>query len=118
MELHVSFKDAEEYLIARFEGKWPVDSVRDKVGDIAIEAEERGHTHILLDGRTVLAPITDFRRFLIGEEIAHAFRGQFKVAAVYSPELINKFAENTAVNRGASFIVLPTFDEAVSWLIG
>ncbi len=96
MELQISFKDADGYLIARLEGEWLPDVIRDMIADVAIEAEERGYTRILFDVRKVSAPKTDFHRFLAGEQIAHAFRGRFKIASVYPSELIDKFAENTA----------------------
>jgi hypothetical protein len=57
-------------------------------------------------------------RFMAGEAIARLFPSPFKVVALRSDDLMDKFAENVAVNRSANAIVLSDIDEAVRWLTG
>ena len=116
MKLDVSFEEADGYLLVRVMGKWTPDAVRQGIEDVAQGAQERGYTRILLDLRKLSAPKTEFARYLAGKHIAEVW-SQLKVAAVSPANLINKFAENTAVNRGANLTVLFDFNEALAWLM-
>ena len=62
-------------------------------------------------------PRAELDRFFAGQHIAEVWRPPLKVAAVMLPEGITRFAENTAVNRGANFIVMADAAEAVEWLL-
>jgi len=117
MKLTICFEDADDYLLARVEGRWTPDSVSQGIQEMVKKARDGGHSRVLLDLRKLSAPPTDFARFRAGEQIAEMSRGILKIAAVYPEELINKFAEDTAVNRGAQFTVVADFDEAVQWLL-
>jgi hypothetical protein len=86
------------------------------LANVSSEARKRNQKAILVDSRIFGPPKADFQRFLVGQSFARYFRG-LKVAFVYQEELINKFAENTAINRGGDLLVVPDFDKAVKWLI-
>lgn len=59
----------------------------------------------------------EFTRFLSGQEMARIWGHSLKVAAVWKAELINKFAENVAVNRGACFAVFSDQNADREWLM-
>jgi hypothetical protein len=114
---NLSFEDADGYLLIRYEGKWEPEAVHEAILRAVKEAETRGYNRSLWDIRGLSAPVTDLDRFLAGEQIAQTTGGKLRIAAVYPSEFINKFAENTAINRGAQFVVLPDFEAALKWLM-
>jgi len=113
----VSFEEADGYLLVRFKGDWTPDGVRQAIEDVAKRAQDQGYTRILVDARKLSAPTTGFHRFLAGQDAAKIWGHPLKVAAVYPGELIDKFVETTAVNRGANLVVLSDVDAALSWLM-
>ena len=117
MKLDLSFTEADGYLLVRVEGEWTPDAVQHGIEEIANAAQEIGNRCVLLDTRKLSAPKAGFHRFLAGQQIAEAFQGRFKIAVVSPAELIDKFAEHTAVNRGAQIKVLSDVDEALTWLM-
>lgn len=58
----------------------------------------------------------DIDRFYIGEAAAKVFEQKIKLAIVWHKQLINKFCENVAVNRGARLKVFDDVDAAKNWL--
>ena len=118
MKLDLSFEDAGDYLHISAKGEWEREEVTKGIRDVAEKALSAGQTRILLDIRELSSPGSELDRFLAGEAIAEFFSSPFKVVAVRSVDLMDKFAENVAVNRGANFMVLSDFDEAVRWLTG
>lgn len=116
MTLKLSLKDANGYLLVDVEGDWEPVDISNKLELVATAAQERGYTRVLIDARKLSAPKGEFCRFLVGEDTAKLFRGKAKITVVYHQELINKFAENVAVNRGAQILVTPTIDDALNWL--
>jgi len=116
-KLNLSFEESDGHLIVRVSGEWIPDSVKLGIKDVAHAAQQRGFTRVLVDAQNLSAPQTGFYRFLAGEEAARRWRG-LKVAILYPEELINKFAEDTAVNRGAVVMVLSDLDDALRWLMG
>ena len=71
---------------------------------------------ILVDAFAVSPPDTEMQRFEFGEDLAKIFRLQFKVAILYKPEFTNRFAEDTAINRGARVRVFGDEAAALEWL--
>ena len=116
MALALTFNDADGYLLARLEGEWTPSALSERIRCIASTAQERGYERVLVDIREMSAPARGFYRYSAGEDVAKYFGTSVSVAAVYRAELIDKFVENVAVNRGARFIVVPSFEEALDWL--
>ena len=56
------------------------------------------------------------QRFIVEEKMARAWRG-LKVAILVREGRINRFMENTAVNRGASILVAYDPDKALKWIM-
>ena len=100
MTLDVSVEEADGYLLVRAAGEWTSDAVTQEIHRIVSVVEKRQYSRVLVDARGLSAPRTDLDRFLMGKDVAAFFAPNTKVASVYPREFINKFGENTAVNRG------------------
>jgi len=118
MKLDLSFEDTGDYLHIRVRGEWKRQEIIAGIQNVAERAQGAGQTRILLDIREFSAPRNELDRFMAGEAIAKFFPSSMKIVAVRSEDLMDKFAENVAVNRGANFMVVSDFDEAVHWLTG
>lgn len=114
--MDLTLEDAADYLIVRIEGEWTADTMREAIKDTAKAARQRGFRLILADCRRLHAPKTEFSRFEAGQDVARYLARDFKVAVLYPKDFINQFAEDVAVNRGASMGVFSDLDEALSWL--
>ncbi len=117
MEVDMAFEERGSYLFVRAQGPSDLESVRKGLIMIRDKALEAGLRRVLVDARGVDAPAREFDRYLVGEAAAEVLRARFKVAFLYKAEKINKFAENTAVNRGANILVCADEAEALDWLL-
>ena len=79
-------------------------------------AEDAGLDRILIDFREMSPPARQLDRFLAGIHVAEVWRPPLRVAGVWQPERIDRFAEDTAVNRGAVFRMFVDEAAAVDWL--
>ncbi len=79
-------------------------------------AEQSNQNRVLIDMRETEPPQRDFERYLAGKAFSSVLRPPLRVAVLYAAENIDKFAENTAVNRGALLRVTSDLDEAIKWL--
>lgn len=116
MLIEVGFLDMKTYLRVSCHGVWDPASVSETMLRIKAETRQTGHARVLLDWRGIEPPAREFYRYLAGEDIA-AWVPSLRMAALYHSALINKFAENVAVNRGASFRVFGREEEALRWLL-
>jgi hypothetical protein len=114
--MDIQFTDAKTHLRADLCGDWLLSDVLEAIQRIRDQADQSGHKRLLVDWRNVGPPDSEFERFQVGETVAVLLRPPFRVAAVCDKKVINKFAENTAVNRGAIFLVCDQFDEAMQFL--
>jgi hypothetical protein len=117
MKLETHYRETPGYLVARVSGHWMEWNAKDAIEEVSEEASRRGLTKILLDLRDLSGPDTEMTRFYSGEHIAKMWRPPLKVAAVAKAELINRFAENVAKNRGALFSVFSDEESALHWLL-
>lgn len=72
----------------------------------------------LIDLREVEGNMPDFDRFNLGVRIAEVWGSSLKLAGLAPAEKINRFLENTAVNRQARVKVFIREPEALEWLLG
>ena len=105
------------YLFIKVTGSWTIETAKEVIEKSKNEATARGYNRILLDLREWLKPTDEIVRFLSGQYLAKTLRSPFKIAAYAAPKAINKFGENTAVNRGAYFRIFPDEDSAIIWLL-
>ena len=117
MTIELSFQEHKDYLFVRARGAMVHPDVRQALLAILEKVKQTGHTRILIDGMGFTPPRADIDRFLIGESIAELLGQPLKVAVFGHAEYINKLAENTAVNRGASFYVSGDEADALRWLL-
>jgi hypothetical protein len=117
MSIEISFAMKEGYLLVSARGQFERVAARAALTEVRAHAIKAGAMRILIDAQGLSAPATEFDRHLVGLAISELFPREYRVAALYKDEWINKFAENTAVNRGAHFLVTSKADEAIRWLL-
>ena len=115
--MDTTFAEKDTHLAVTCKGEWTHESVIALVESIVEMAASSGNTRILVDWLEVSAPHSEFDRFQGGALVAELIGPLRKLAVIYRNELINKFAENAAVNRGANMLVCSTRDEALKWLL-
>lgn len=71
---------------------------------------------VLVDISNMPGKIKTMERFTIGVEGALIFREKVKIAVLYRPEEIDKFAETVGVNRGLNGRIFSDIDGALKWL--
>jgi hypothetical protein len=116
MGFQTTFERRAGYLRVKASGEFPTLNLREGVTSILKQAVKSGYTRVLIDAYDVSAPKSDIDRFDAGTTMAELFRGRLKVAILYPPELINKLAEDAAVNRGADVLVVHDEKVALRWL--
>lgn len=116
MKVRHQIADAEGYLLITTGGRWGRQNALHLIDIVAAECRKRGHARALIDGTELKGRVPDFDRYVFGAHVAAVCEG-IRLAAVIREEYINKFAENVAVNRGASFFVTSSHDEALQWLM-
>ena len=117
MSIDLRYEERAGYLIVAACGQWTEMAVKQAIEDLRNEADKRDFIRIFLDLRELLPPAHETIRFFTGEHIAKIWRSPFKVAVIARPERINKFTENVAVNRGATFAVFSEKTAALEWLL-
>ncbi len=113
--IEVSFQEKGNYLAAQLRGELDLEALRESFMAIRDRAMQTETKLILIDAFGLSAPKNEFDRFRAGEAVAELLPLPMKVAALYRAELINKFAENTAVNRGAALLVCSDSEIALQW---
>ncbi|MGD0584611.1 MAG: hypothetical protein ABSA86_02395 [Oryzomonas sp.] len=116
MAIEVQFHIHPEYLLVKMCGEWTTPAMRQALNEIKTEADHQGFKHLLFDMCELSRPDSEMTRFWSGEYVAQVLPPPFKVAVFANPELVNKFGEDTAVNRGAIFKVFSDEQEALRWL--
>src|SRR5204863_8801150 len=97
--IQITFERCPGYLRATSEGTFPTEC-RESFHRIRDEATRSENTLVLMDCFGVSEPLSEMDRFEAGVALAEIFGYRLKVAVLYQPAHINKFAENVAVNRG------------------
>jgi hypothetical protein len=117
MPMEVQYKEGIGYLIVKVCGQWELGEAKQEMEALRDEANKRGHTRILVDVRDMSPQKSDLSRYYTGEYIAKILPYPFRVAAIDTPEFINRFVENVAVNRGAFFAAFAQEKAAIEWLM-
>jgi hypothetical protein len=117
MLLNVDIEARDGYLFMHVVGQWRLSDIQELVTMIRLEAARRGYTHVLVDMLGVSGKPSEADRFAVGLAATSPPRGHLKVAILYPADLINKLAENTAVNRGAQLLVTSDGEAALIWLL-
>lgn len=116
--LHVEIQNMGQYLVVEVSGELSLESGRELIDLVESESKKRGCDLFLVDMLQTGPPEKGMDRYDIGVYAAEKFHPGLKVAVVYRQELINKFFENTAANRGAAVTVVGSRKEALEYLLG
>jgi hypothetical protein len=117
MKTQIAFEPKEGYLRVVIHGRYPSATYPEILRSIHDEASKLGLARILVDGFSLSAPPSEMDRFSVGVSIAELFGRRYRIAILYPRELINKFAEDAAVNRGANLLVASEEGAALAWLL-
>lgn len=117
MKKSAEYVDKSGYLLVKVLVSWTEANATRVIDEAHDEATKRGHVRLLFDLRNWLAPDKESTRFFSGLHLAKALHPPFKVAAFCFPEAINRFGEDTAVNRGALFRIFSDEQSALHWLM-
>jgi len=84
---------------------------------VAADAKHYGANRVLIDAMGVVGSVGTMAHLELGAYAASCLRG-VRFVLVGRPEIIDRFGENVAVNRGADARVFLNEAEALSWLLG
>jgi hypothetical protein len=98
-------------------GPYDFEDFKRFVAYIKATCDEHGTSRALIDLMPMEGDIPQFERYEIGLLVAQVWGSKLKGATLAPAERVNRFAENTAVNRQARLRVF--FDEpsALEWLM-
>lgn len=117
MSLSLQFEMHDDYLEARIAGVWQLDDVREAIEAVRSRGEESGFERLLVDMHRVTGRPPDLHRFEAAEATANAARARFRVALIPPRDLLDRFFEDAARNRGAALYAERDRDAAVAWLL-
>ena len=105
-----------DYLFVEVGEPYSLDLLMSTIHDVADHCQKENLNKVLIDLRKMEGSPNIFDRYRIGIEIVKAWGSKIKVAVLARLGVVNRMAENTAVNRGAKLLV--TFDKktALTWL--
>ena len=86
------------------------------IHEAADHCREENLNKVLVDVRNMTGNPSIFDRFQIGMEIVKVWGPRIKVAVIAKPGVINRVAENTAVNRGMKLFATTSPEDATQWL--
>ncbi len=112
----LSFEIFDEYIKFYLNGDSLFEDILDIITTIERISKENNRTKILINAVNISSP-TQMERFRMGEIAAAVDKHKNRIALFTKPEIINKFFENVAVNRGVSITVVPGEQEALDWLL-
>lgn len=117
MELDISVEHRTGYLAVAARGPWDLSRVKDHMIKVQKASEEAGLSRVLIDFRMMDPPSQQIDRFHAGVHAAAVWKPPMRVAGIWFWENIDRFAEDTAVNRGAVFRMFTDEPRALAWLL-
>ena len=105
------------HLYVKVSGQWTAKDMKQTIDQIRNEADRQGSNRLLFDMQELPRPASEMTRFWSGDYLAKVLPPPFKVAAFANSVDINKFGENTAVNRQAWFRIFNEEQPALRWLL-
>ena len=117
MQFEVSFQEEERYLLATVQGDYDPSAIIEALERLKEKTQQTKHSRIFIDAMNISPPKIEFYRFEVGVAFAERLPNSLQVALLSDPKWINKFMENTAVNRGANLRVFSDKAEALRWLL-
>lgn len=81
------------------------------------ECQNKNIKKALLDIHNAKRDLKEFDRYKIGIKASELFQRPYRLLVIERKKRINKFAENTAVNRGAEMLVTDDKEGGLAWLL-
>lgn len=117
IRMRISTSEHAGYLRFRVQGPYYFEDFRLAVTSMRDACAQTGTRCALIDLRDVDGNMPDFDRFQIGQHFAETWGGGIKAAGLAPAEKINRFLENTAVNRQARLQIFTEEKDALEWLL-
>ncbi|MBW1781587.1 MAG: hypothetical protein JRL30_12705 [Deltaproteobacteria bacterium] len=117
MEETVKYFNHEQYLEIIFTGERCYEAFNDSIEKVFNECQKMDIQRILLDGSGAKGDWKEFDRFQVGKLVSQFFGEQYKILGVDKEAKINRFAENTAFNRGVNILVTHDKKAGLNWLL-
>lgn len=120
MNLKLDITEQDNILLMTVTGPYSLSDFKEVIALLQVECDRRSKNLALVDITRVEMEGTmpGLDRFIIGELLADLLAPRIKLAAVAQPQIVNRMAENVAVNRGMRMLVFFTREEAIHWLQG
>ncbi len=112
----LTLQNKGDYLLAEASGIYSLELFMSIIHEVSDRCRAENLNKALVDLRNVEGDPSILDRHRFGIEIADVWGPRIKVAAVAKTEVINRMAENTAVNRGANLWATPDLALALEWL--
>jgi hypothetical protein len=117
MNMVSKFKHHRDYLEVSFFDESTFSNLNKLLDQIVKECKKKNHKKVMVDLLNVKGSLSEIDRFKIGEKIAQLFPIPYRMLAIVKEERINRFGENTAVNRGANLHVASNKKDGLDWLL-
>lgn len=114
----IEFIEHPDYLEVVFRGERSLPGLLDCMNAAYERSQIDEYRRILLDIAEAKGTLKTFDRFRLGEEAAKLFNSTYRIVTLEKVEEITKLAENTAVNRGVSLLVIADRQVGLDWLLG
>jgi hypothetical protein len=96
-------------------GEFQYQSLLDLIGHVETGLDAT-HKRVLVDLTRLTGTMDTLTRYNLGVAVAERLPDR-RIAVLVEKEKINKVAENTAVNRGASLYATHVYQDAIDWLL-
>jgi hypothetical protein len=106
-----------DYLFVEITGDYKLYSGMKLMEEIFDLCQERNVNKILIDITKKQGMISNWDRYILGKLIAKLFSYKIKLAVIGRKELINKFSETVAQNRGGKLFISSDKADAMEWLL-
>lgn len=116
-ELQIVHHTVGDYVSFTATGTWTLRSVYDLIDTVRQECARFSVNRALVDIRQLGGMPSEMDRYNWGVRAATVIGGRVRVAVLARADQINRFGENTAVNRGADINTLTDADEALRWMM-
>src|SRR5215510_4469250 len=104
------------YLYVRINGPFSLKVILSAIQQAVDVCGHENLSKSLFDLRAIQESISTMDRYDMGVEVAKAIGSKIQVAAIAQSHLINRMAENVAVNRGANLKAFSDIEKAKEWL--
>lgn len=110
------FENRDSYLFVTLTEPYSLQGTFLFLADLAERCRQEHLDKALINGSRLEGRISIWDRYQIGREYARVIGPKIVVALVLSPTLINRVAENVAVNRSGRLRVFHKMELALQWL--